>query len=100
MKVRDVAAAALELDETLSYFNDIHPELANSFFHEVVRAKSLISQFPFAWKNLDKGLKGFVIRRYSYTIVYQIRPEAIWVVAYAHHKRRPANWKKRLRDIH
>lgn len=48
MKVRDVAAAALELDEALSYFNDIHPDLANSFFHEVVRAKSLISQFPFA----------------------------------------------------
>lgn len=100
MKVLDVAAAALELDEALSYFNDIHPGLADTFFQEVARAKRLISQFPFAWKNLDKKLKGFVMHHYPYTIVYQIRGEIIWVVAYAHHKRRLAYWKNRLQDIH
>lgn len=100
MKIRDVASAVSELDEALLYYKDIHPDLANAFFHEATHAKRLISQFPSAWKNLDRKLKGFVMRRYPYTLVYQIREETIWVVAYAHHSRRPGYWKDRLREIH
>jgi len=100
MKIREVAAAVLELDEALSYYKDIHPDLADAFFHEVAQAKQLISRFPFAWKNLGRGMKGFIVRHYPYTLIYQVREETIWVVAYAHHSRRPDYWKDRLREIH
>jgi hypothetical protein len=80
----------------LTCYSDIHPDLADTLFHEVERAKKLIAEFPSAWMNLGESLKGFVLRRYPYTIV---REDVIWIVAYAHHKRRPGYWHDRLKDM-
>ena len=68
----------------------MHPDFAEALFNEVGRAKKLIVQFPYAWKNYGGGLYGFIVRRYPYTIVYRVSDDAIWVLAYAHHKRRQA----------
>lgn len=100
MKLRETAAAVSELDEALTYYRDIHPDVAESFIQDVVRAKFLIGHFPYAWKNQARGIKGFVMQHYPYTIVYQIRDDSIWIVAYAHHKRRPGYWNNRLRNPH
>ncbi|MDO9225927.1 MAG: type II toxin-antitoxin system RelE/ParE family toxin [Pseudomonadota bacterium] len=100
LPLRETGAAAWELDEALAYYSDIHPDVAGGFFQEVGRAKQLISQFPLAWKNLDRGLKEFVIRHHPYTLVYQVREDMIWILAYAHHSRRPGYWKDRLRNTH
>lgn len=51
MKLRETAAAVSELDEALTYYRDIHPDVAKSFIQDVVRAKFLIGHFPYAWKN-------------------------------------------------
>lgn len=52
MKVKDAAIAAEELDDALTYYRDVHPDFAEALFNEVSRAKKLIVQFPFAWKNM------------------------------------------------
>jgi len=100
MKIRDVAAAVAELDEALSHYKGIYPDLADAFFNEIVLAKQLITQFPSAWKNMGRGTKGFVLRHYPYTLVYQVREDSIWLVSYAHHSRRPGFWADRLQGIH
>ncbi|MFA6444452.1 MAG: type II toxin-antitoxin system RelE/ParE family toxin [Sterolibacterium sp.] len=96
MKIKDAAVAAEELDDALTYYRDVHPDFAEALFHEVSRAKKLIVQFPYAWKNYGGGLYGFVVRRYPYTIVYRVSDDAMWVLAYAHHKRRRGYWRGRL----
>lgn len=97
MKIKDSAIAAEELDDALTYYSDVHPDFAEGFFYEVVKAKKLILQFPLAWKNLGRGLRGFIVRRYPYTIVYRVMEHEIWIIAYAHHKRRFGYWRDRLR---
>ena len=95
MKIRDAAVALDELDDALIYYGDVHPDFAEALFHEVARAKKLILQFPLAWKDLGGGLRGFVVRRYPFTIVYRVAGETIWILAYAHHKRRVSYWRDR-----
>jgi len=99
MKLHALAAARQELDDALTYYGNIHPDLAEALFSEIIRSRNLILQFPFAWMNMGRGLRGFVVTGYPYTIVYQIRKDDIWVVAYAHHKRRPGYWRERLKQI-
>lgn len=99
MKIRDVAAAAEEFDDALTYYGDIHQEFADKLYAEVKQAKRLILQFPQGWKNLEGGLRGFVLHRFPYMIVYRVLSDEIWIVAYAHHKRRTGYWRKRLKQI-
>jgi hypothetical protein len=99
MKLHALAPARLELDEALAYYADIHPDLAETLFKEVIRSRKLIEQFPFAWMNMGLGVHGFIVRGYPYTIVYEVQGEDVWVIAYAHHKRRPGYWRDRLKQI-
>lgn len=99
MKLHVLAPARHELDEALAYYADIHPNLAETLFREIVRSRKLIDQFPYAWMNMGRGVHGFIVRGYPYTIVYEVQGEDIWVIAYAHHKRRPGYWRKRLKQI-
>lgn len=64
-----------------------------------MRSRKLIEQFPYAWMNMGCGVHGFIVRGYPYTIVYEVQCEDIWVVAYAHLKRRFGYWRKRLKQI-
>ena len=96
MKIRDAAAAA-DLDDAPTYYRNIHPDFAEGLFREIIRAKHLMLQFPEAWKSLGGGLRGFIVRRYPYTIVYRIMDETILILAYAHHKRRRGYWRDRLK---
>lgn len=98
MNIRDSAVAAEELDDALTYYRDVHPDFAEGFFREVMRAKQLMLQFPHAWKNFGDGLRGFIVRRYPYTIVYRVTGETILILAYAHHKRRRGYWRRRLKN--
>ena len=38
-----------------------------------------------------------VPRPYPYSLIFAIEPDRIYVLAFAHHKRRPGYWKSRLR---
>lgn len=99
MKIHALAAARHELDDALAYYADIHPDLAETLFKEIIRSRDLIARFPLAWMNIGRGLHGFIVRGYPYTIIYQVQGSDIWVVAYAHHKRRQAYWRQRLKQI-
>lgn len=99
MSIHVLAAARDELDDALAYYADVHPDLAEALLKEIVRSRKLIAQFPRAWMNMGRELHGFIVRRYPYTIVYQVQDEDIWIVAYAHHKRRRSYWRQRLKSI-
>jgi toxin ParE1/3/4 len=45
------------------------------------------------------GTRRFIVLRFPYSTVYLTR-EVGYIVAVAHHKRRPGYWRKRLRSIH
>ena len=42
------------------------------------------------------GARRVLVKRFPYSIVFIEHGEDLWVVAFAHHRRRPGYWRERL----
>jgi hypothetical protein len=47
---------------------------------------------------VELDVRRIVIKRFPYDVVFVSRLAYLWVIAFAHHSRRPGFWLKRLRD--
>lgn len=72
---------------------------ADGLWRKVTHARGLISAYPLSNSQIGALARRFVLHGYPYDLVYSVDGENILIVAYAHHKRRPAYWKKRLSDL-
>jgi len=43
------------------------------------------------------GARRILVKRFPYSIVFIDHDEALWVIAFAHHRRRPGYWRERLK---
>lgn len=43
------------------------------------------------------GVRQAVLTRFPYSVIYSDEPTRLFVLAFAHHRRRPGYWKTRLR---
>jgi toxin ParE1/3/4 len=43
------------------------------------------------------GARRVLVKRFPYSIVFIRHEEDLWVVAFAHHHRRPGYWRERLK---
>jgi hypothetical protein len=85
-------AAQKELFEALTYYDNINSDLGNRFALAFEQALGRIDQFPEAWQQLSNNSHRCRISNFPYGIVYQIRPEGIWVTAIMHLQRKPDYW--------
>ena len=44
-----------------------------------------------------RGVKRLILRRFPYSVIVYERDAEIFVIAFAHHARRPGYWRERLR---
>lgn len=56
----------------------------------------MVVENPLIGKPHPAGARESVMGRFRYTIVYNVRSEAILVLAVSHHRRKPAYWLRRL----
>jgi len=98
MNVRYLHAADSELHEAIEYYNDQRPGLGFEFADEVGDTVARITNYPLAWTPLSKRTRRAQIHRFPYSIIYEARDDLVVIVAIQHHRRKPANWRVRLRD--
>ena len=98
MNVAFLAPAYAELTDAIEYYNEQSEGLGFEFAVEVQRTIERIVQYPDAWTPLSRRTRRCRMSRFPYGIVYQIRAEAILIVAVMHLRRPPDSWKARLRD--
>jgi toxin ParE1/3/4 len=72
------------------------PGLGDEFLDEVTTSLTRIKEFPFAHPPLD-GSRRYILRRFPFSLIYEVEVDIIVIVAVAHHSRRPRYWKRRLR---
>lgn len=70
MKIRELAAATLDLEQALDHYAAINPDLAAAMLHEVRLAQAMIARFPHAWHPLGSKLRRYALHRYPYSIIY------------------------------
>lgn len=97
MKVDFLQTADDEFAETIAYYNRQSEGLGLEFAAEVKRALKRILQYPAAWTPLSKRTRRCCLNRFPYALLYQIRGDAILVVAVQNLHKHPDSWRSRLR---
>ncbi len=70
---------------------------SEQFVFEVERVISVISRMPQFYPHCFQGFRQAVLNQFPFSIVYMIQSdETIFILAVAHHKRKPGYWRKRL----
>jgi plasmid stabilization system protein ParE len=93
------AAAELELDEAVEYYNQQRAGLGEEFVAEVRRAVEQVLEYPHAWQLLDErdGIRRCRLNRFPYGLVYTIQGDIALALAVMYVRRKPAYWRERLR---
>jgi plasmid stabilization system protein ParE len=98
MNVTYLDAADAEFQEAIDYYNEQRAGLGFEFSDEVKQAIDRIKNYPNAWTPLSKRTRRCQVHRFPYSIIYEARTEVIIIVAIQHHRRKPNNWRERLRQ--
>ena len=96
-----IVPAEIEFGEATRWYRDRDPRVADRFAAEARKALKLIEQFPqiggLVFGIDDRHVRRMPIHAFPYNIVFVDLGDSIEVVAFAHHRRRPAYFMARLR---
>jgi toxin ParE1/3/4 len=92
--------AGRELFAAAAFYDAKSPGLGEAFLTAVEGALSRLRSHPRAGGDTADARRRLVVRRFPYSIVYRVdeaRPdEQLFIIAIAHHKRRPGYWGRRI----
>jgi toxin ParE1/3/4 len=90
--------ADAEVTEAARYYESREPGLGSDLLGEVERAFEQILANPEASGKIGRRVRRKSLWRFPYNLVYAVYSERIRIVAFAHQKRRPFYWRKRLNN--
>jgi len=96
MPVKYHEAAAEELLHEIGYLEWRAKGLGRRFFAEVRRAEDLMAQFPESAAEIMPGIRGCILRKFRYSLIYAMERDGLLILAVAHHSRRPGYWVGRV----
>jgi toxin ParE1/3/4 len=88
-------AAAAEIEAAFAWYAERSRPAADLFVAALELALRRIGEAPERWPRLRGSVRRYVVPRFPFSVVYQVQPEVIYVVAVAHHRRRPGFWTSR-----
>jgi plasmid stabilization system protein ParE len=94
-EVTFLPAAEADYQSALAWYAARSQQAADRFEAAVGAAVQSIGSFPEASGLLDDQHRGYILRRYPYTLVYRIVNGDVQIVAVAHNRRSSAFWKGR-----
>ena len=95
MKVAFHPASSEEFLETAAYYEAQIPGLGERFTIEVERITEVLGDQPEIGQKIGGIYRRILLIRFPFSLIYSIEPDHIWIVAVAHHRRRPGYWKER-----
>ena len=96
MKAEFHPIASGEIVETTAYYEGEVPGLGDRFIAEVERIVEVLCDQPHIGQSVGEELRRIILARFPYSLIYSIESERIWVIAVAHHRRRPGYWQERI----
>jgi hypothetical protein len=87
--------AEVELWEAVEFYESRSAGLGLDFEREIKTALELVQQSPNRWPIHRDGTRRYLIHRFPYFVVYVLHKDRVWVIAFAHCRRRPGYWSGR-----
>lgn len=88
-------AAEAELRAAFLWYFERSPLAADAFRTEVFDAIDRLGQRADMWAGDGDGVRRCFLRRFPYTICYEVEGDVATVLAVAHQRRRPGYWRQR-----
>lgn len=83
------------IDGALFFAREANAELGLAFIAEFERSVGVLCDYPPLGPVWRGSTRRFPLRRFPYSIIYQLKPDEIRVIALAHQSRRPGYWRGR-----
>ena len=90
--------ADAEVTEAAQFYEARSPGLGSVLLEEVERSLTQITTRAEVYQQIGRRARRKPLWRFPYNLVYAIYPDRIRIVAFAHQKRRPFYWRKRMAD--
>ena len=90
------ADAKRELDDAVAYFEADWEYQGILFLDSFNTAVERLLRYPLAGKARGR-VRRWVMANWRYTLIYAVEPYGIFIIAIAHHSRRPNYWRERIR---
>ena len=90
--------ADAEVTEAVQFYETRSPGLGSALLDEVQRSLDQMATTPEVYQRIGRRVRRKPLWRFPYNLVYAVYPDRIRIVAFAHQKRRPFYWRKRLKD--
>jgi plasmid stabilization system protein ParE len=89
-------AALTELHDAAAFYTlKANVELGLAFVTEFERTANLVLDNPLLGAEFRGTRRRYILRRFPYSIIYQVTAEELRILAVAHHRRRPGYWVHR-----
>lgn len=85
-----------EIKEGYQWYESKSNELGEDFISELEAAFQIIKELPNTWPVISKNFRRFLLNRFPYGVIYQIKKNEIYIVAVMHLSRKPGYWMKRI----
>jgi plasmid stabilization system protein ParE len=83
--------------EPFAWYFDRSSAIIEDFEREVDRGLRLILQSSLSWPKFDDQRRKMILRKFPYSIIYEIIDQEIVVLAVAHGRRRLHYWRERTK---
>ena len=96
MKLVVAPPALAELHDAAAFYTlKANVELGLAFVAEFERTANFILANPLLGTEFRGTRRRYILRRFPYSIVYQLTTAELRILAVAHHRRRPGYWASR-----
>lgn len=86
-------AAEDDVRDGFLWYRERNALAANAFRTEVFDAIDRIADAPLGRPADDDGNRHRVLRRFPYSVYYEVLGDTVTILAVAHHRRRPGFWR-------
>lgn len=90
--------ALAELDEAIGYLQERSLWSAEKLLAEYDTSVEKARQHPTGCHFIYREYRSLNLKRFAYHVIYRVRGETLFVIAFAHDKRHPDYWKTRIQD--
>lgn len=88
-------AAEDDIRQAFVWYGERNRLAAEAFREEVFEAIERVADTRSHPAADEAGVRKRVLKRFPYSVLYEIEAETITVLAVAHHRRKPAYWKSK-----
>lgn len=95
MIVRFTPRAESEFIDALVLHESKWKKKGRNLYREFDEVFENIGARPDRYPIFDSRNRKAVLAKCPYCVIYRVRPDVIWIIAIAHHKRKEGFWKRR-----